>query len=83
MKNQKLICKKCGSDSISVQKVSVTKSKGKGWAYWLLFGWLIDLALWLFLTLPRLIFAIFRKKKVKTKVHSEAVCQNCGYSWKV
>jgi predicted nucleic-acid-binding Zn-ribbon protein len=83
MKNKKLSCKKCGSENINIQRISITKNKKKGIFYWLFFGWLIDLFLWLFLTLPRLIFAIFRPRKVKTKVHSEAVCQNCGYSWKV
>lgn len=76
-------CKKCNSENVSMQRVSVTKRKKKGLVYWLFFGWLIDLLSWIFLTLPRLIIAIFAPKRTKTKVHTEAVCQNCGYSWKI
>lgn len=75
-------CKKCGSENVQVQRIAVTKKKKKGLGYWL-FGWIIDLLLWLFLTIPRLIWAVIRPRKTKTKIHSEAVCQNCGYSWKL
>lgn len=78
-----VICKKCNSDKVNIQKVSITKRKKKGFAYWFLFGWLLDLLSWLLLTVPRLLIAIFVPKKTKTKVHTEAVCQSCGYSWKV
>lgn len=78
-----MTCKKCNSNNVNIQRVSVTKRKGGGIAYWLLFGWLIDLVLWFVLTIPRLIIAIFRPKKTKTKAYSEAVCQDCGYSWRV
>lgn len=78
-----MICNKCGSEKVNVQKVSITKRKKKGLGYWLLFGWLIDLLLWIFLTLPRLLIAIFVPKKTKTTVHTEAICQECGHSWKV
>jgi len=76
-------CKKCNSENVSIQKVSTTKKKKKGLGYWLLFGWFIDLLLWLFLTIPRLLIAMFVPKKTKTVVHTEAVCQSCGYSWKI
>ena len=76
-------CKKCNSENVIIQRVSITKRKKKGLGYWLLFGWLIDLLLWIFLTLPRLLIALFVPKKTKTEVHTEAVCQSCGYSWKV
>ncbi len=76
-------CKKCGSENIQVQRVSVTSEKKKGLLYWLCFGWLIDIMAFLFLTIPYLIIKIFKPKKVKTDTHSEAVCQDCGHSWKV
>ncbi len=75
-------CPKCGSNNVNVQAVSIVKNKHHGVIYWLCFGWFIDLMLWIFLTLPRLIVAIFKPKGVKTKVKSFAVCQNCGYKWK-
>lgn len=78
-----MICKKCGSENVNIQKVSVTKRKRKGLGYWLLFGWLIDIVLWMCLTIPRLLIAMFVPKKTKTTVHTEAVCQDCGYSFKV
>lgn len=76
-------CPKCGSENVNVQAVSIVKNKHHGAIYWLCFGWLIDIFLWIFLTVPRLIVAIFRPKGVKTKVKSYAVCQNCGHKWKV
>lgn len=78
-----MVCKKCNGRNIQVQRVSVTKRKKKGIIYWLFFGWLVDVLMWLFLTLPRLIWAIIRPKRTKTKIHSEAVCQDCGYAWKI
>lgn len=83
MKNKKLVCKKCGSENVNVQRVSITKKKHKGLFYWLFFGWLIDIILFIFLTIPFLIVKIFKPKNTRTKIHSEAVCQNCGNSWKI
>ena len=78
-----MTCPRCRSTNVNVQAVSVVKNKHHGVFYWLLFGWLVDLLLWIFLTIPRLLVAIFGGKRVKTTVHSEAVCQNCGHRWKV
>ena len=75
-------CKKCGSENVNVQAIEVVKSKHHGFFYWCI-GWFIDLMLWIFLTMPRLIVAIFRPKKVKTKIKSYAVCQDCGHKWKI
>ena len=75
-------CKKCGSENVNVQAIGVVKSKHYGIFYWCI-GWFIDLMLWIFLTMPRLIVAIFRPKKVKTKIKSYAVCQECGHKWKI
>lgn len=61
------------------------KRKRKGFLYWVTIGWFVELMLWLFLTLPKLIYELFkpRKYKVKSKTKKIAVCQNCGHSWKV
>lgn len=75
-------CPKCRSTDVSIQAVSITKNKHHGLIYWLFFGWLIDIFLWIFAFIPRLFISIFRGRKVKTKVHSECVCQNCGYRWR-
>ena len=75
-------CKKCGSENVNVQVVGVVKRKHHGIFYWCI-GWFVDLMLWIFLTMPRLIVAIFKPKKVKTKIKSYAVCQDCGHKWKI
>lgn len=81
-----MICPKCGSNNVSVQMVTDTqlKKKGHGVLYWLFFGWLIDLLLWMFLTVPMLIVKIFAPKRyaLKSKHSSMCVCQNCGHHWK-
>lgn len=76
-------CKKCNSENVNVQKVTITKTKKKGLMYWLLFGWLIDVLLFLFWTIPFLLIKLLFPKKVKTKVYTAAVCQSCGHSWKL
>lgn len=49
----------------------------------LCFGWLFEMMMWLFLTLPMLIIKIFKPRKYKSKtVHKTmCVCQACGHSW--
>ena len=80
-------CPKCGSSNVNVQMVSESKLKTKhhGILYWICCVWIFDLLLWIFLTIPRLIVAIFggKKQKLVTKHRSVAVCQSCGNNWKV
>ena len=77
-----MTCKKCNGNNVVVQAVTETKTKKKGILYWV-YGWIFDLMAWIFLTLPRLIIAIFKPKKIISKTHKMAICQSCGYSWKV
>lgn len=74
---------KCGSENVTVQAVSVVKNKKGGCLYWLFIGWWLEAVMWLFLTLPWLIIKIFKPNKIKTKVQNQAVCQDCGKSWRV
>ncbi|NFO87882.1 hypothetical protein FDC58_15570 [Clostridium botulinum] len=76
-------CKKCGSQNITVQAVIHIKNKHKGIIYWLFVGWWLEPMLWLFLTIPKLIFELFKPNRIKSKTHSEAVCQECGYRWEI
>ena len=80
-----MTCPKCESENVTVQVVSETQLKKKhhGLIYWLFFGWLVDMVLWLVLTLPMLIIAIFkpRRNKMKTKHKSMWLCHNCGHHW--
>jgi hypothetical protein len=79
-------CPKCGSENVTVQMVAETRVKKKsGLVYWLLIGWWLEPILWIFFTVPRLLFALFkpRRHKTKTVYSSMCVCQNCGNRWKV
>ncbi|NFH99498.1 hypothetical protein FDB15_03955 [Clostridium botulinum] len=76
-------CKKCGSENINVQAVTHIKNNHKGIMYWLFVGWWLEMMLWLFLTIPKLIYELFKPNKIKTKTHSEVVCQECGYRWEI
>ena len=78
-----VVCKKCNSSNVTIQAVSVTKRKRKGILYWLFIGWWLEMIMWVFLTLPWLIIKIFKPKEYKNKITSMAVCQDCGYSWRV
>ena len=78
-----MICPKCKSGNVNVQAVSELRRKRKGVLYWLLIGWWLETLMWVFLTLPWLIVKIFSPKKYKSRITNQAVCQNCGYGWKV
>ena len=98
-------CPNCGSENIDFQvheeKTTVTrtkskyKEKGHGCLWWLLIGWwwwIVDLMLWIFLFLPRLVIQLCKKKKYKgsaTSVSADHVnyqticlCKDCGHNWK-
>lgn len=102
-------CPRCGSDNVEIkmykenagsQTITRTKSKykekGHGCLWWLLIGWwwwAVDLFLWIFLFIPRLIIQLFKKKKyvghetsvstTRNSVHyrSMCLCKSCGYNW--
>lgn len=79
-----MYCPRCRSEKVTVQAVNVVseEKKKKSLAYWLLIGWLWEPFAWLFLTLPKLLFAMFGKKtKIVSKTETYAVCQNCGNKW--
>jgi len=78
-----MICKKCGSDNVTVQKVEVIGRRKRGLVYWLLFGWVWDILLFIFLTIPFILMKLLFPKRAKKKMVTMAVCQNCGYSRKV
>ena len=77
-----MTCPKCKSTNVSAQAVGITKTKKKGVLYWLCCIWIIDMFVWIFFFLPRLIVKLFSSKKVHTKVRTQFVCQNCGHSWR-
>lgn len=80
-------CPKCGSENTNIQIATESKLKNKHHSifYWVFIGWWLELFLWLFLTVPRLLVALFghKKQKLVTKQKSVAVCQNCGHHWNI
>jgi len=100
-----MVCPKCGSSNVNIQtfqenKGSITHTKSKykekkhGILWWLFIGWwwwVIDLILWIFLFIPRLLLRLGRKKKYVGKSTSITVndisyknvytCQDCGNTW--
>jgi len=74
-------CKKCGSENVSVQAVTVQKNKHHGIMYWFFGGWFLDAMIWLFFFIPRLFIAIFMPKRTKSVVKTVAICQHCGHKW--
>jgi hypothetical protein len=78
-----MTCRKCKSPYVSIQAVTTIKPKHHGFFWWLLIGWWWVPLKWIFLFLPALIIKLFKGQKYRSVTHSEAVCQNCGYRWKV
>lgn len=76
-------CPKCKSENVNIQAITEIKNKHHSILYWLFIGWWLEAIMWIFLTLPWLIFKILKPNKVTSKTHTKAICQNCGYDWKV
>lgn len=73
-----LKCPKCGSANIIVQAVTDVKTKHRGCLAWCAWIMLAILTVGLIIIIP-----LITNSKVKSKTHTEAVCQNCGNRWKV
>lgn len=72
-------CIKCGSENITVQLINEQKKRGCLIAIISFTIKLIILCISFILWLISLLIPV--KKKIKTSKY--AVCQNCGYSWKI
>jgi hypothetical protein len=86
MTSSSLICPKCKSTDITVQAIADTHTKNHSvfwWIYFLLIGWVVEVLMWLFATLPMLLIRIFHHRGVETTVQKVAICQQCGHQWKV
>lgn len=70
-----MTCPKCGNNNVSIQTSTYMKSKRRSFL-WNLFMILITGGLWI-------IWMLVRRKKEKKVTTKTAVCQGCGYSWKV
>ena len=85
--NSGMRCPRCGNNNTNVQLTNQVflKTKRKSALYWLFIGWWLELFLWFFLTIPRLLILLFvpKNKKIINKTNKTAVCQNCGNSWRI
>lgn len=80
-------CHRCGSTNVIVTIVNesqLVKDK-PSCVWWLFVGWWWIPVKWLFFTIPALILKIFvpAKMKLHKREYTEAVCQDCGYHWRV
>ncbi len=80
-----MYCPRCQSEYINVQIVNETsiKQKKHGCLWWAFVGWWLEPILWIYLTVPRLLYAIFHNKKYVAENKRKAIytCQSCGYYW--
>ena len=109
-----IVCPRCGSNNITIETIqenrgstTVSRTKGKsrmkghGILWWISIGWIwwiVDLMLWIFAFVPRLILRLFaapwkkreriEKSKTITRTNNHiryikiCTCQNCGNSWR-
>jgi hypothetical protein len=79
----RMACNRCGGSNILIHANVTEKSKARhGVIYWIFIGWWLHALMWIFLTLPMLIWRIIRpNRKTKSVITTTAVCQNCGNTW--
>jgi len=73
-----MVCPKCGSQFVLTQAITDIKTKHRGCIGWSLWVLLAICTFGLILIIPAI-----TNSKVKTKTHTEAVCQNCGKRWRL
>jgi formate-dependent nitrite reductase membrane component NrfD len=73
-----MIFARCGSGNVHVQAVTTIKYRHRG-----CFGWLLWILLAIITVGLILIIPLLTNTKVKSKTHTEAICQNCGFRWQV
>lgn len=79
MNNASVHCPKCGSNNVTFQLVQEQKKRG---FFKFIFHLIIKFILLIFNLILWLISLLIPKAR-KTKTSKYAICQNCGYSWKV
>ncbi len=70
-----MICKKCGSTNVNVQVVNEVKHRGCLMSIFHLFMTIMTLGLWIIIPILR--------GGTRSKTKSYAVCQYCGYRFKI
>ena len=85
-KEDKMFCPKCNSTDTGYQHYPITKRKGRSllwWVYFVLIGWILELAMWLFLFIPMLIIRVVRSGQTTTKLEKFGICRECGHFWRI
>lgn len=70
-----MICKKCGSENVTVQVVNEVKHRGCLMSLFHIIMTIFTLGLWIIIPILR--------GGTRSKTKSYAVCHNCGNRWKV
>lgn len=73
-----MICRKCGNDNVNIQSVSNVSIKRRGCLGWIMWIILAFCTLGLIIIIP-----LLTNSKIKNESHSEAICQSCGYKWRI
>lgn len=73
-----MFCKKCGNKNVISHVVTNVKTKHRGIIAWFMWILLALCTCGLILIIP-----LITNSKIKSKNHTEAVCQDCGHRWKV
>lgn len=68
-------CPKCKNENVSISMNTYTKTRSRSFL-WNLLMVCCTAGLWI-------IWMLVRKKKEKVVHEKMALCQNCGYSWKL
>lgn len=94
----KLMQENLGSTVVTTTKAKSKTKTGHGCLWWLIIGWwwwIIDLFVWIFAFIPRLLIQIFKPKKARTKSNTTTatqeianieyktvcMCRDCGHHW--
>ena len=79
-------CPKCKSDMAGYEHLPEEKGKGRNllwWVYFVTIGWLVEVAMWVFLFIPMLFIRMFRAGQKVTKVVTYGSCYDCGHLWRI
>jgi hypothetical protein len=78
-----VVCPKCKSNNISFQAAVTEKQRARhSLLYWVFIGWWLHPLLWIFLTLPMLVWRLIApNRKTQSVTVTNAVCQYCSYTW--
>lgn len=94
----KLMQENLGSTVVTTTKTKSKTKTGHGCLWWIIIGWwwwIVDLFIWIFAFVPRLLIQIFKPKKARTKSSTTTatqeianieyktvcMCRDCGHHW--